>query len=77
MASRESSKSTATPNSARPDGNTSNSKGDALSDYAFLKNAGYKHFNDFMQSYGLRVYEPDDIEEAKAILRGLKEVDRK
>ena len=29
-----------------------------------------------MHSYGLRLYEPDDVEESKAILRGLMEHDR-
>ncbi|KAF2643151.1 hypothetical protein P280DRAFT_467224 [Massarina eburnea CBS 473.64] len=35
------------------------------------KAAGYRHFKHFLESYGLRLYNPDDVEEGKNILRGM------
>jgi hypothetical protein len=35
------------------------------------KAAGFTSFPNFLLSYGLRIYNPDDVEEGKAILRGM------
>jgi len=35
------------------------------------KDAGHTSFSNFLLSYGLRIYNPDDVEEGKAILRGM------
>ena len=35
------------------------------------KDAGHTSFPNFLLSYGLRIYNPDDVEEGKAILRGM------
>ncbi|KAF2867231.1 hypothetical protein BDV95DRAFT_188033 [Massariosphaeria phaeospora] len=33
--------------------------------------AGFRHFVHFLQSYGLKISDHDDVEEGKAILRGM------
>lgn len=33
--------------------------------------AGHRNFPDFPLSYGLRIYNMDDVEEGKVILRGM------
>lgn len=38
---------------------------------AAAKHAGHSNFPAFLLSYGLRIYNPDDVEEGKAILRGM------
>jgi hypothetical protein len=35
------------------------------------KDAGHANFPAFLLSYGLRIYNVDDVEEGKAILRGM------
>jgi len=35
------------------------------------KDAGFDNFPAFLLSYGLRIYNHDDVEEGKAILRGM------
>jgi hypothetical protein len=35
------------------------------------KDAGFRHFKAFLESYGLRIWNPEDVEEGKAILRGM------
>jgi hypothetical protein len=35
------------------------------------KDAGFDHFKAFLESYGLRIWNPDDVEEGKAILRAM------
>lgn len=35
------------------------------------RDAGFTSFNHFMMSYGLKMHNDDDVQEAKAILRGL------
>lgn len=39
----------------------------------FLKECGYDGMQHFMLSYGLKMWNDDDLEEAKAILEGLRE----
>lgn len=36
-----------------------------------VREAGFESFNRFMQSYGLKVWEPEDVEEGKAILKAM------
>lgn len=36
---------------------------------AASKDAGFRNFNEFLLSYGLRMYNDDDVQEGKAILR--------
>ena len=36
-----------------------------------VKHAGFRHFKEFLESFGLRIWELDDVEEGKAILRGM------
>ncbi|PVI06281.1 hypothetical protein DM02DRAFT_667541 [Periconia macrospinosa] len=38
---------------------------------AAAKDAGYRHFKHFLESYGLRIWNDDDVQEGKAILRGM------
>ncbi|KAF1958539.1 hypothetical protein CC80DRAFT_408395 [Byssothecium circinans] len=33
--------------------------------------AGYRHFKHFLECYGLRIWNMDDVEEGKQILRGM------
>ncbi|EMD65721.1 hypothetical protein COCSADRAFT_308928 [Bipolaris sorokiniana ND90Pr] len=35
------------------------------------KAQGFHSFRAFLESYGLRVWEPDDVEEGKAILKAM------
>ncbi|KAF2747465.1 hypothetical protein M011DRAFT_402219 [Sporormia fimetaria CBS 119925] len=35
------------------------------------QHAGYNNFKHLLESYGLRIWEIDDVEEGKAILRGM------
>lgn len=46
------------------------------SDNQFLKDGGYRHMNDFMQSYGLKMHDHGDVQEAKSILEGLRQADQ-
>ncbi|EUC46121.1 hypothetical protein COCMIDRAFT_36209 [Bipolaris oryzae ATCC 44560] len=48
---------------------TDNSK--ITTTYKAAKAQGFRSFKDFLESYGLRVWEPDDVEEGKAILRAM------
>lgn len=43
------------------------------SNYKFLKEAGYDNMPHFMDTYGLRLGNHDDVEEAKVIRQGLKD----
>ncbi|TID17840.1 hypothetical protein E6O75_ATG10485 [Venturia nashicola] len=36
-----------------------------------VRDAGFRNFHEFLLSYNLRISEHDDVEEGKAILRGL------
>jgi hypothetical protein len=38
---------------------------------AAAKDAGHENFPTFLLSYGLRIYNDDDVEEGKAILRAM------
>lgn len=38
---------------------------------AAAKDAGFSGFKNFLESYGLRIWNDDDIQEGKAILRGM------
>lgn len=38
---------------------------------AAAKGAGFRNFNNFLQSYGLRIWNDDDIQEGKGILRAM------
>jgi hypothetical protein len=35
------------------------------------KDAGHRHFPAFLQSYGMHISSPDDVQEGRAILRGM------
>jgi hypothetical protein len=35
------------------------------------KDAGFTSFKNFLESYGLMLYNPEDVEEGKNILRGM------
>jgi len=41
----------------------------------FLKCTSWRNMN-FMNSYNLRIYEEDDVKEAKQILQGYKEIEQ-
>lgn len=36
-----------------------------------VRDAGFRNFPEFLLSYNLRIYKPEDVEEGKAILRAL------
>ena len=38
---------------------------------AAAKDAGYENFSTFLISFGLRIYNDDDVQEGKAILRAM------
>ncbi|KAF9076529.1 hypothetical protein BDP27DRAFT_1313494 [Rhodocollybia butyracea] len=44
-----------------------------MSQDAFVKYQGFRNFPEFMLSYGLKIYNLDDVEEAKSILAGLRQ----
>lgn len=46
------------------------------SDYSILKDGGYSNMNHFMQSYGLSMHKDDDVQEAKSIIEGFRQVDQ-
>ncbi|KAF8862108.1 hypothetical protein BDZ45DRAFT_586067 [Acephala macrosclerotiorum] len=46
------------------------------SDYQYVKEGGWGNMNNFMLSYNLRMYEPDDVQEARDILKAFKEADQ-
>ncbi|PMD28530.1 hypothetical protein NA56DRAFT_742660 [Hyaloscypha hepaticicola] len=48
---------------------------DRKSDYRLIKDAGFNNMNHMMQSYGLKMSEHEDIQEARAILDGLRKID--
>ncbi|ORX91753.1 hypothetical protein BCR34DRAFT_551262 [Clohesyomyces aquaticus] len=35
------------------------------------KDAGFRNFKHFLESYGLRIYNDDDVQEGKEILKGM------
>ncbi|KAF7534674.1 hypothetical protein G7054_g6000 [Neopestalotiopsis clavispora] len=45
------------------------------SDYRVVRDAGFDNNRDFMLSYGLRTYEPDDVAQSKEILQGFRDAD--
>lgn len=40
-----------------------------------IKDAGFNNMNQMMQSYGLKMHNHEDVEEAKAILDGFRKID--
>jgi inhibitor of KinA sporulation pathway (predicted exonuclease) len=48
---------------------------DRKSDYRLIKDAGFNNMNHMMQSYGLKMSEHEDIQEARAILDGFRKID--
>jgi hypothetical protein len=38
---------------------------------AAAKDAGFQNFQNFLQSYGLKIWNNDDVEEGKTILRAM------
>ena len=47
------------------------------SNYQLLKEGGWNNMHDFMRSYDLKTWEPNDYETAKQILEGFREMDQK
>jgi hypothetical protein len=62
---------TSTSTSTSKPSNSSDSK----SQYRTIKDAGFDNMNQFMNSYGLKMYNHEDVQEAKAILEGYKRID--
>jgi len=46
------------------------------SDYQILKEGGYSGMKGMMDSYGLKLYNDDDVQEAKEILKGFRAIDQ-
>jgi hypothetical protein len=66
------------PPSSKPNTNTNtNTDTNNMSTYAMVKAAGFTSFYHFLLSYNLRIYEPDDVNEGKAILEALFQQDAK
>ena len=42
-----------------------------MSQHRMVREAGFTSFNRFLLSYGLKMSDPDDVEEGKAILKAL------
>ena len=53
--------------------NGSNKNSDYISDYSIVKPWG--GMKNFMESYGLRIYNDEDIQEAKAIIKAFKQAE--
>ena len=64
-----------TPAQATTPSSSSSSASSEPSKYAFVKD-NWGSYPTFMQSYGLRHFNDDDVGEAKQILHGLMEQDR-
>ncbi|KAF1942207.1 hypothetical protein EJ02DRAFT_346154 [Clathrospora elynae] len=47
------------------------SKSSITGTHAAAKDAGFDNFKAFLESYGLRLHNDDDVEEGKAIMRGM------
>jgi hypothetical protein len=52
-----------------------NTQPDQKSDKQILKEGGYTGMNHFMQSYGLKIWNDDDVQEAKEIIKGFRAID--
>jgi hypothetical protein len=50
---------------------SSTDKSSITTTYKACKDLGFNSFKHFLESYGLRVWEMDDVEEGKAILRAM------
>jgi hypothetical protein len=50
---------------------SSSDKSNMKNTNAAAKDAGFENFPTFLLSYGLRVYNHDDVQEGKAILRAM------
>ena len=61
--------------SAGKDTSNSSSAAAPKSQYRVLKDAGYDNMNHFMQSYGLKSHDDDDLREGKAILEEFRKRD--
>jgi hypothetical protein len=48
-----------------------NSNGNSMSQNEMVREAGFTSFNQFLNSYGLRLHNAEDVQEGKAILKGL------
>lgn len=57
--------------SSNPGSSASQSK----SDNRLLKDCGYRNMKHFMDSYGLKISDDDDLAEAKEILKGFRKID--
>lgn len=66
--------SSASGNKGNKGNNSANAEETSTS--RLIKDGGYRNMNDFMLSYGLRMGEPDDHEEARQILEGMRRIDR-
>ena len=63
-------------NSGAASNNSSNPpSSDRKSDYQMVKDAGFDNVNHMMQSYGLKMHNHEDVQEAKAILDGFRKID--
>ncbi|QDS77741.1 hypothetical protein FKW77_004617 [Venturia effusa] len=72
MSSNSNSKSTNTNTSTNTATDTNTApRNQSLSFNQAVRDAGFRNFNDFLLSYGLRVYNHDDVLEGRAILRGM------
>lgn len=59
-----------------PQSSSTKSGNGNMSFNGMVKAAGFTSFNQFLLSYGLRMYNPDDVEEGKRILYALFEKDK-
>jgi hypothetical protein len=72
--SNSNSQSTSASNQAASSASHSSSSG-GKPDYRMIKDAGFNNMNHMMQSYGLKMHNHEDIQEAKAILDGYRKID--
>jgi hypothetical protein len=59
------------PETSTAQSNDTNQSKKGMSINAMVRAAGFSSFNQFLLSYNLRIYNPDDVEEGKAILKAL------
>jgi len=76
-ASQQSSSSSSNQASGNSSKNTSSVQPKDRSDSSFHKEGGWGNMQNFAQSYGLKIHNDEDLEEAKAIRDAYREYDQR
>jgi len=57
--------------------NTVSTKSNHKSDNAIVREAGFKNYKQFSESYGLKMYNDEDYQESKAIIDAFRQADER